>query len=227
MARLPRLVVPGEAHYLILRAHSGLGTAGALGLCADATDRSSCMTALQEAAAAERVQIHAYALLPTELHLLATPERATGLSRLVQALGRRYGSTYNRRHGRRGTLWDGRYRCAVVEPGATRLNVLRLIDGLSPEAGITSAGPHTGGTRDALLRDLPEIWALGNTPFEREAALRTLLAQGLAPAVADGLRQSALGGWAAGSSAFAARVAQASARPASPRPRGRPRTTPA
>jgi putative transposase len=224
MARLPRLVVPGQAHYLILRAHSGLGAAG---ICTDATDRSACLAALQEAAAAEHVQVHAYALLPAELQLLATPEQVTGLSRLVQALGRRYGGAYNRRHSRRGTLWDGRYRCAVVEPGETRLNVLRLIDGLSAEAGATSAEHHTGGPRAALLRDLPEIWALGNTPFEREVALRTLLAQGLAPGVADGLRQSALGGWAAGSAGFADSVGRANERPARPRPRGRPRSAPA
>ncbi len=223
MARLPRLLLPGEAHHLILRAHSGLGGAG---ICADAADRSACLAALQEAAAAEQVQIHAYALLPTELQLLATPEQADGLSRLVQALGRRYGGAYNRRHGRRGTLWDGRYRCAVVEPGVTRLNVLRLIDGLSAEPGVTSAGHHSGGARVTLLRDLPEIWALGNTPFEREAALRTLLAQGLPPDVANGLRQAALGGWASGSAGFAAAVALACDRPARPRPRGRPRSTP-
>ena len=224
MARLPRLVVPGQAHYLILRAHSGLGVAG---ICADASDRSACLAALQEAAAAEQVQIHAYALLPTELQLLATPEQATGLSRLVQALGRRYGGAYNRRHGRRGTLWDGRYRCAVVEPGSTRLNALRLIDGLSSEPGVTSADHHTGGPRVALLRDLPEIWVLGNTPFEREDALRTLLAQALPLAAAEHLRQSALGGWVVGSAGFAAAVAQSAARPARPRPRGRPRATPA
>jgi putative transposase len=224
MARLARLVLPGEAHYLILRAHSGLSTPG---ICVDAIDRSACLAALHEAGAAERVHIHAYALLPDELQLLATPEDRKGLSRLVQAVGRRYVSAYNRRHGRSGTLWDGRYRCSVVEAGTTRLNVLRLIDGLSSEPGITSAGHHSGGQRLPLLRDLPEIWALGNTPFEREAAYRTVLAQGLPPAVADGLRQSALGGWAAGSAAFTAEVAAACERPARPRPRGRPRGTPA
>ena len=222
MARLPRLVVPGEAHYLILRAHSGLG---AQGICVDAFDRNACLTALQQAAVAEGVQIYAYALLPAELHLLATPEQATSLSRLVQALGRHYGTAYNRRHGRRGTLWDGRYRCAVVEPGATRLNALRLIDGLSAEPGATSLDHHSGRARAALLRELPEVWALGNTPFEREAALRNLLAQELAPPVADTLRLAALGGWAAGSAGFAAAVASACDRPARPRPRGRPRAT--
>jgi putative transposase len=224
VARLPRLVLPGQAHYLILRAHGGTG---APGICSDAADRSACLAALQEAAAAEQVQVHAYAVLPTELQLLATPEQASGLSRVVQGLGRRYVGAFNRRHGRSGTLWDGRYRCAVVEPGATRLNVLRLIDGLSAEPGATSAEHHTGGRRVPLLRDLPEFWTLGNTPFEREAALRTLLAQGLPAGVADGLRQSALGGWAIGSAAFAAEVALACARPARPRARGRPRALPA
>ena len=54
MARLPRLVVPGEAHYLILRAHSGLG---AVGICTDAVDRHACLAALQEAAAALRITL--------------------------------------------------------------------------------------------------------------------------------------------------------------------------
>lgn len=222
MARLPRLVVPSQAHYLILRAHSGLAASG---ICVDEADRKACLGALQLAAVAEGVQLYAFALLPAELHLLATPAQASGLSRLVQALGRHYGNAYNRRHGRRGTLWDGRYRCAVVEPGATRLNALRLIDGLSAEPGATSLDHHSGRSRAALLCELPEVWALGNTPFEREAALRGLLGQSLPPAVADGLRQAALGGWAVGSAEFAAGVASACHRPARPRLRGRPRTT--
>jgi len=216
MARLTRLVLPGQAHYLIQRGHS------AQPVFADATDRAAFMAALREAAAAEHVAVHAYALADTEVQLLATPEQAPALGRMVQAVSRRYVSAYNRRHGRSGTLWDGRFRCAVVEPGATRLAVLRLIDGVSAEAGITSAGHRLGGAREPLLTDLPEIWALGNTPFDREAAYGQLLAQGLAAREAEALRRAALGGWAAGSAAFAAQVAETAARPALPRPRGRP-----
>ena len=224
MARLPRLVLPGEAHYLIQRAQAGLGEAG---ICADAVDRAAFAGALREAAAAEGVQVHAYALLPSELQLLATPALAPALGRMVQALGRRYVSAYNRRHGRRGTLWEGRFRCAVVEPGATRLAVLRLIDGQPVvDAGLSSAPHRNGGPRDPLLQDPPEVWQLGNTPFEREAAYRALLAQGLPHAQAEALRLAALGGWAAGSASFAAGVAKAAARPARPRPRGRPRLAP-
>lgn len=70
---------------------------------------------------------------------------------------------------------------------------------------------------------MPETWALGNTPFDREAAYRALLLAGLPQAETDALRQAALGGWAAGSAAFVATVAQTAARPAAPRARGRPR----
>jgi len=223
MARLPRLVLPGQAHYLILRGHAGLGSAG---ICTDATDRMALMGALREAAGTEGVQMHAYAVLATELHLLATPADKLALGRMVQALGRRYVSAYNRRHGHRGTLWEGRFRAAVVEPGENRLAVLQLIDSLGGDAGSTSAGHRNGGTRDATLVDPPEIWQLGNTPFEREGGYRELLAAGLPAGVADKLRASAVGGWAIGSDVFVNALAEAASRPAAPRPRGRPRRNP-
>jgi putative transposase len=133
-------------------------------------------------------------------------------------------AAYNRRHQRSGTLWEGRFRCAVVEPGASRLAALQWVDGLSAEPGLTSAAHRAGGVRDPLLSDLPEFWLLGNTPFEREAAWRQRLAEGLPAAESAGLRRAALGGWAVGSSDFQTAVAAAAQRPAAPRPRGRPPT---
>ena len=227
MARLPRLVVPGQAHYLILRAHDSVA---AQGICADATDRETLMGALREAAAAEGVRVHAYSVLPAELHLLATPEQPLGLGRFVQALGRRYVTAYNRKRQRAGTLWEGRFRCAVVEPGPNRLAVMLLIDGISTEPDCSSASHRSGGLRETLLSDLPEIWQLGNTPFDREAAYRSRLEVGLSAETAGALRKSALGGWAIGSNAFITSLAtpstRGSVRPASPRPRGRPRLKP-
>lgn len=217
MARLPRLVVSGQAHLIIQRGHSGAA------VFADDLDRASYLAALRETAASEQVQVHAYALLRAEVQLLVTPAEPGALSRLMQALGRRYVATHNRRHGRSGTLWDGRFRCGVVEPGATRLQALCLVDGAPAESRFTSAPHRLGGPRDALLIDPPEYWHLGNTPFEREAVYRTLLEAGVAPVMASLLRSAALGGWAAGSAEFRAGLAATASRPAQPRPRGRPR----
>lgn len=217
MARLPRLALAGQAHCIVQRGHSGRQ------VFTDDDDRAMYLDALADAAAAEGVQIHAWALLADEALLLATPGQATALGRMVQALGRRYVSAYNRRHRRSGTLWDGRFRCAVVEPGVMRLAALRWIDGQSTESALTSAAQRLGGSRVPWLVDPPEVWLLGNTPFEREAAYGALLAQGLPAATSERLRSASLGGWVAGSAAFAAQVAAVSARPALPLARGRPR----
>jgi putative transposase len=217
MARLPRLVIAGQAHFVLQRGHSGAP------VFTDDADRAAYLAALREAAATEHVQVHAYALLPTEVQLLATPAGPAALSRLMQALGRRYVASHNRRHDRGGTLWDGRFRCGVVEPGLARLQALCLIDGASTVAGLTSAAHRLGGARDARLVDPPEYWQLGNTPFEREAAYRALLQTGVPTAAAQALRSAAIGGWATGSPEFKAGLASATSRPAQPRPRGRPR----
>lgn len=236
MARLNRLAVAGLTHLVLLRGQ------GLRPICQDAQDHAALLAALWASAAETAVSVHAWCIAPSELWLLLTPPAAavpaepgappaitatTLLGRMMQGLGRRYVAAYNRRHGGRGSLWDGRFRSAVVAPGSARLDALRLVDGLdAPATGAaapTSAEHRLGAQRDARLHDPPEYWALGNTPFEREAAWRTLLDPGLDPQRARDLRAAASGGWAVGPPAFAAEVAQAVQRPAHPRPRGRPR----
>jgi len=226
MARLPRLALAGHTHLVLLRAH------GELAVFDDTADRLMFLHALRQAAAdgAVQVQVHAWALPPTAAWLLLTPADAPALSRVMQALGRRFVAAWRQRHGGRGTLWDGRFRAAVLEPGPLRLAALQWLDGLGAPhtpASATARGDGRGGAvgPGPALHDPPEFWALGNTPFEREAAWRARLAQGLPAAQVQALHDAALGGWALGSAAFAAEVAALAQRPAQPRPRGRPRRT--
>lgn len=218
MARLPRLTLAGQAHWLIQRGHSGRA------VFSDAADRQAFLAALREAAATEQVQIHAYALTDSEIHLLATPAMANGLSRTMQSLGRRYVSAHHRKYGGSGTLWEGRFRCAVVEPGATLLDVMVLIDGQATGSGLTSLDYRGGGPEDAMLVNPVEYWLLGNTPFERQAHWQRRVADGLTGGRRAALLGAAMGNWAVGSAAFAAAVSERTARAAAPRPRGRPRT---
>jgi putative transposase len=225
MARLPRLVLPGHAHHLVQRGHN------LQPVFADDDDRRNYLTALHEAARAHTVAVHAYALLPNQVQLLLTPPTDAALSRTMQALGRRYVAAYNRRHGRSGTLWEGRFRAGVVQPGTPTLQSLQSIDTLamrhgqaaSPQTSLWTSAPHRlGKVRDPLITDPAEFWQLGNTPFEREAAYRALLERGLDDASRQRIEHAAVNGWALGSPAFLAQVAQALGRPARPRAPGRP-----
>jgi putative transposase len=213
-------------HHVVLRGHGGAAV-----FC-DSEDRNAYLTALHDAVRDEGVALHAYALLDHQVQLLLTPPTERSLSRAMQALGRRYGAAFNRRHARRGTLWEGRFRAGVVQSGAPALACLRLVDTLTQPQGTagpasasdwTSAPHRLGQRRDARLTDPPEYWRLGNTPFEREAAYAALLSEGLDAATRRRIEQAAANNWALGSAEFVANVAEACGRPAGPRTRGRPK----
>jgi len=226
VARLTRLAVAGYAHLVLLRGHGGQP------VFRDDADRVAFLSALQAACALERVALHGYALAPDRVWLLATPGRGAALGRAVQALGRRFSVAFNRRHGRRGSVWDGRYRSAVVEPGPSLLEAMLFVDlapiraGASADALTTpwsSARRHAGEFSEFPLTDAEAYWSLGNTPFDRCTAYRSLLEESQPGETVQRIERAVLRGWALGSAAFQVRLAKELARPTTPRPRGRPR----
>jgi putative transposase len=223
MARLARLVVPGHAHLVQWRSLPGVPAS------VNAADQAAFAHALQQALAEHRLTVHAYALRREEMVLLVRPTAAQQLSACVQAVGRRYVRAYNLRHGRSGTLWNGRFRSCVVEPGAATLWALRYVDQGQPahEAeGVSSASQRAGQPRSphgVAIVQPPEYWALGNTPFDRESGYRALLDEALPPGPSAALARSLSGGWPLGSTPFVQSLAAQCARPSAPRPRGRPR----
>jgi len=217
MARLARLSLARHPHLVLQRSLQGLSA------FQGAADRLHFLTALQQAAHEEQVRVHAYALLEHEVWLVLTPGTEHGLARLMQAIGRRYVSAYNRRHGRSGTLWDGRYRSALLEVGSVLLDAMLMVDGRAEEPDHSSAAHHCGHRCAAWLHDPEVIWSLGNTPFEREASYRARLALGLPADRIQWLRRAAEGGWSAGTAEHAERIAALADRPSQPSPRGRPR----
>jgi putative transposase len=63
-------------------------------------------------------RLHAYVLMSNHVHLLLTPNAQGAVSRLMHAFSRNYVGLFNGRHGRTGTLWEGRYKTCMVDSGA-------------------------------------------------------------------------------------------------------------
>ncbi len=225
MARLPRLSVAGQPHLVLLR---GLDHQSVV---IDDQDRRQCLAALFEAALLQRLAVHAYMLMDDRLRLLATPPEAESLGLAMQDFGRRYVGAFNRRHGRHGTLWDGRFRASVVQPGPLALKAMVFVDtepvcsgrvAAASEHPWSSALHHLGRQRDPLLRTLGDYWQLGNTPFERESHYARRLTEGLSAADAARLADACQKGWAIGDADYLAQLSGVTQRPMLPRPRGRP-----
>lgn len=205
MARLPRLSLPGHLHHVLLRGNNRQP------VFVDEADRTLWTELLVRHAGEQGVALHAWALMPDHIHILLTPLREGALSTCLQAVGRAYVQAFNRRHGRTGTLWEGRYRSTVLEPGPWLLRAMVWMDTHPHRAGQTehpgahpwtTAAHYLGLRSERGLTVPPQYWALGNTPFAREAAYRTLLEHGSAPSDTQALTRAALTGWVLGSAGF-------------------------
>ncbi len=238
MARQPRLIMAEQLHLVW---QCGLGVPP---LFQDEADHHHYLAQLWRGAKTHRVDVHAHVLLPEQVVLLVTPHALTapgeaqapapcGLSALMQALGRDHVAAYNRRHGRRGTLWQGRFRAAPVDAAAHWRACVQYIEQAPVRHGLvgtpgaypwSSAPHHLGQVRVDGLKALPQHWALGNTPFEREASHRQLLAEPLSAAELSAIERTPRQGWAWGSASFLQSLqGPAGLRRWGPAPRGRPR----
>ena len=225
MARLPRLTVTGYPHHVIQRGNDRQA------IVRDDVDRERLLSLVAEQAANFKVAIHAYVIMDNHFHFLATPETDDGLPKWMQAVGRSYVRYFNARHHRTGTLWDGRYRSNLIESERYLLACMVYIDLNPVRAGMVeqpvdfkwSSHRHCiGQVSDRLVTPHALFWGLGNTPFAREAAYRELVQAGMGHSENEKLTQSALSGWALGSSSFVSELRQLTNRRLLPGRAGRP-----
>ena len=205
MARLPRLTLAGYPHHIILRGNNRQA------IFIDTADFQRMLSLLQANAQDQQVQIHAYVLMTNHLHLLLTPQHDNGVPKLMQAVGRSYVLYFNKRHGRSGTLWEGRYRSTLIQTERYLLACMAYIDLNPVRASMvvqaadylwSSHGHYIGRQNEAWLSPHPLYWEMGNTPFAREAAYAAMVQSGIGQKQQQALTSSALSGWALGEDAF-------------------------
>jgi len=225
MARLSRLTLPGHAHHVIQRGNNRQA------IFADRADYQMMLDLLDESARRFGVAIHAYVLMDNHFHLLATPQTTEGLPQMMQAVGRRYVRYFNDRHRRTGTLWEGRYKSTLIQTERYLLACMAYIDLNPVRAGMvaqprdypwSSHAHYVGLAQDRLLTPHPLVWALGNTPFAREAAYADLVQAGISTGQQQVLTDSALRGWALGEPEFVNNLQKLTTRRVSKRTAGRP-----
>jgi putative transposase len=225
MARLPRLTLAQQPHHVIQRGNNRQA------IFVDAADREMLLGLVAENASRFGIALHAYVLMDNHFHLLATPSTADGLPQWMQAIGRRYVRHFNDRHGRTGTLWEGRYKSTLIQSERYLLACMAYMDLNPVRAGMVgearehpwSSHAHYAGLRhDRLLTPHPLYWALGNTPFAREAAYAELVRGGVPAAAQTLLTDATLHGWALGDEDFLNSLQKATERRISKGRPGRP-----
>lgn len=225
MARLPRLTVPGYPHHVIQRGNNRQP------IFTSPADYEYFLTLLDENARKFGVAIHAYVLMGNHFHLLATPQTDSGLPQMMQAIGRRYVRYFNDTQRRSGTLWEGRYKSTLIQAERYLLACMVYIDLNPVRAGVvaqardypwSSHRHYIGLGPDKLITPHPLYWALGNTPFAREAAYADLVNAGVSVSQQEVLTRSTLHGWALGEASFVSDLQKRTIRRLSKAAAGRP-----
>lgn len=224
MARLPRLSVANYPHHIIQRGNNRQV------ICADEADFEQLLTLLREAAQRHRVALYSWVLLPEQMQIIATPETAEGVPRMMQDMGRAYVRYFNNRYVRTGTLWEGRYRNTVLDPERVVaamvcldwLPVHRQLAEQPRDWAWSSSAFYSGHKHMAGVTMPPQVWRLGNTPFARESAWQALLDSPYAFTPFESLQEHAWHGWVQGGLGFVKELQEISGRRLQKSNAGRP-----
>lgn len=157
------------------------------------------------------VSIHGWVFMTNHVHLLATPSSDTGLSRLMQYLGRLYVRHFNFTYTRSGTLFEGRFKTCIVQKERYFLTCLRYIELNPVRAGMvkdpgdyrwSSYRAHAFGVAVRMWSPHELYLALGSTRKRRQDAWKVLISEAPGIEVLAKIRHCANTGLVLGTESF-------------------------
>ncbi len=204
-----RLVFPGVALHVIQR---GVNRAACFQIEADYL---VYLSQLRHLSAKHGCAVHAYCLMTNHVHLLLTPVTTDSCTALMRDLGQRYVPYFNSRHGRTGTLWEGRFRSCIAESARYVLACYRYIE-LNPvrarmvnqpaDYQWSSFAVNSGARSDPLLLPHVEFAALTVDGGKRHRAYLDLFAEQMDEPLLRAIRDATNTGYPLASEGFKARV---------------------
>ena len=193
MPRRARIQIPGYPMHIVQRGHNRAacflepsGYELYLGLLNELHERFGC-------------QIHAFVLMTNHVHLLVTPERKDSASELMRRVNLRFVQAMNRRYGRTGSGWEGRFWSSVIDTRSYFMTTHRYIE-LNPiRAGLvkrpenylwSSHAANAFGVPCPFIRAHAVYLALGSHTDRRRAAYRNLFREKLEDKDLDRIRHA-------------------------------------
>ena len=209
MPRKPRFFLPDVPVHVVQRGHSREA------VFFEENDYLVYQRWLKEAAKRYHVDIHAYVLMTNHIHILATAHDKSGITRMMQYVGRYYVPYINHTHGTSGTIWEGRYKASLIHDEEYLLKCMRYIE-LNPVRAnmVRSPGQYRWssfrcngqGKADELVKPHAIYKSLGRTGQSRMEAYKALFQIHLDKGVVDDIRATLHTGTPLGSECFRNRI---------------------
>lgn len=191
-----------------------------------ARDYHHYLELLEDAAKENGVDVHAYVLMSNHVHLVASPGLADSLPKTMQSLGRSYVRWFNRKYGRTGTLWEGRYRATVIDTDRYLLTCMVYVERNPDRAGLvdlpgkyrwSSYRANALGADDPLVTAHRTYLALADSRPTRLEAYRSLCSRPVPEDQLRAIRSATNLAWVLGDESFQRLVEDMTGRRAAPR----------
>ena len=136
MARPKRIDLPDSLYFVHSRTDKGESA------FADQKDRENFLMQISKCAGIYSFRVHAWCLMRDHFLLLLESTNRPGLSEFMRRLLTAYTVYFNRRHGRDGNLFHGRYKSYLVDKTDCLTDLSRHVH-LAPAGGHYKADPFS------------------------------------------------------------------------------------
>ena len=216
MARLPRIVVPGQPLHIM---HRGNNRQNIFESDEDMFRiRDDIAVSLKKA----DCSLHAYVIMTNHLHFLLTPNNEKALASFMQSVANRYVRFFNADRKRTGTIWEGRFKSCLVESDRYAMTLYRYIERNPVRAGLveseadyrwSSYHANALGKQDLLVTAHPLYTALGKNPSALQNEYQTLFDEPVIQNQDEQIDTATMKGEVLGSTAFHERIQALVGRP--------------
>ncbi len=109
MGRIPRIIVPGEAHHVTQRGNRRQN------VFFSQADFDCYLKLLWASAENFKFSVWSYCLMQNHIHLLIVPDSEDGMRDGMATLHQTYACAINKKYGWKGRLWQGRFFSSLIE----------------------------------------------------------------------------------------------------------------
>ncbi len=226
MARRPRLFISDVPYHVLQRGNNKNP------IFFSSRDYLFFLEVLQEAKLKHPCVIYGYCLMTNHFHLLIEPKEKENISLLVKLIGSKYVRYVNKAYKRTGTLWEGRFKCCMIERESYFLSCLRYIEMNPVRAGLvnspelyqwSSYRARAFGEENSFLTLDSWYNNLSSSQQERELIYRRLFQESRFDRNWKLIRELTNRNGIAGNDEFREKIAEITGQDTDLRPAGRPR----
>jgi putative transposase len=158
MPRGPRILLSGVCYHIINRGNQKQT------LFIETSDFEKYLLLLRQYKKKFNFRLFGYCLMPNHIHLILEPRHPEELSRFMQGLTQTYTIWFNKKCGKPGRLWQGRFKSMVIEKDEYFISCIKYIEANPVRANIvpspaeyawSSFKDRVFGNKNSLL-DFPD-----------------------------------------------------------------------